>query len=166
MFVVYKCLYIKCINLRLYLLHAISKFIVPPIPNYSHKNIKQRQRNRLSLLKITEGKKTPSENGHCSFKITLRSPNATVIRTNFHGLAIDSTLVCLDFDKLLCSVCFDTKFQQNGKLFFHVSYIGVSADWLRICKNASVLRVRPSALMSYFNWKRHSVWGWIPNSFS
>ena len=76
----------------------------------------------------TEGKETPPENGHCSFKITLRSQNATVMRTNFHGLAIDNALVCLDFDKLLCSVCFDTKLQQNGQLFFHVSYIGVSAD--------------------------------------
>lgn len=75
------------------------------------------------------------------------------MRTNFHGLAIDSTLVRLDFDKLLCSVHFDTKLQQNGKLFFHVSYIGVSADWLRICKNASVLRVRPSALGPYFKEK-------------
>jgi len=50
------------------------------------------------------------------------------MRTNFHGLAIDSTLVRLDLDKLFCSVYFDTKLQQNGKLFFHVSYIGVSAD--------------------------------------
>ena len=106
----------------------ISKFIIPPNPNYSYKNIKQRQHNRLSLLRNTEGKKTPPENGQCSFKITLRSQNATVMRTNFHGLAIDSTLVRLDLDKLLCSVHFDTKLQQNGKLFFHVSYIGVSAD--------------------------------------
>ena len=50
----------------------------------------------------TEGKETPPENGHCSFKITLRSQNATVMRTNFHGLAIDNALVRLDFDKLLC----------------------------------------------------------------
>ena len=67
----------------------------------------------------TEGKKTPSENGHCSFEITLRSQNATVMRANFHGLAIDSTLVRLDFDKLLCSVCFDTELQHNRKSCFH-----------------------------------------------
>ena len=67
----------------------------------------------------TEGKETPPENGHCSFKITLRSQNATVMRTNFHGLAIDNALVRLDFDKFLCSVCFDTKLQHNRKSCFH-----------------------------------------------
>ena len=67
----------------------------------------------------TEGKETPPENGHRSFKITLRSQNATVMRTNFHGLAIGNALVRLDFDKLLCSVHFDTKLQQNRKLCFH-----------------------------------------------
>jgi len=41
------------------------------------------------------------------------------MRTNFHGLAIDSARVRLDLDKILCSVHFDTKLQQNGKLFFH-----------------------------------------------
>ena len=75
------------------------------------------------------------------------------MRTNFHGLAIDNALVRLDLDKLFCSVHFDTKLQQNGKLFFHVSYNGVSADWLRICKNDSVLRVRPSALVSFLTEK-------------
>ena len=65
------------------------------------------------------GEEDTAENGHCSFKITLRSQNATVMRTNFHGLAIYSALVRLDLDKLLCSVCFDTKLQHNRKLCFH-----------------------------------------------
>ena len=86
---------------------------------YSSGNETETTPSGIISAKNTEGKKTPPENGQCSFKITLRSQNATVMRTNFHGLAIDSTLVRLDLDKLLCSVHFDTKLQQNGKLFFH-----------------------------------------------
>ena len=114
----------------------------------------------------TEGKETPSENGQCSFLITLRSQNATVMRTNFHGLAIDNALVRLDFDKFLCSVCFDTKLQHNRKSCFHTWInLGIIAVLLGFVKQALDLRVRPSALRSYFNRKRHSVWGWIPISF-
>ena len=102
----------------------------------------------------TEGKETPSENGQCSFLITLRSQNATVMRTNFHGLAIDNALVCLDFDKLLCSVCFDTKLQHNRKSCFHTWInLGLIAVLLGFVKQALDLKVRPSALGSYFKEK-------------
>ena len=98
----------------------------------------------------TEGKETPPENGHCSFKITLRSQNATVMRTNFHGLAIDNALVRLDFDKFLCSVCFDTKLQHNRKSCFHTWInLGIIAVLLGFVKQALDLKVRPSALGSY-----------------
>ena len=114
----------------------------------------------------TEGKETPPENGHCSFKITLRSQNATVMRTNFHGLAIDNALVRLDFDKFLCSVCFDTKLQHNRKSCFHTWInLGIIAVLLGFVKQALDLKVRPSALGSYFKEKRYSVWGWTPISF-
>ena len=73
-----------------------------------------------------EGKKTAKKRAS-SVTFYLRTPNASVMRTNFHCLAIDNSLVRLDFDKFLSSVHFDTKFQQNRKLFFHVSYSGVSA---------------------------------------
>ena len=64
---------------------------------------------------------------HHPLLFTYAPPNAPVMRTNFHCLAIDNSLVRLDFDKFLSSVHFDTKFQQNRKLFFLVSYSGVSA---------------------------------------
>ena len=102
----------------------------------------------------TEGKETPPENGHCSFKITLCSQNATVMRTNFHGLAIDYALVRLDFDKFLCSVCFDTKLQHNRKSCFHTWInLGIIAVLLGFVKQALDLKVRPSALGSYFKEK-------------
>ena len=104
--------------------------------------------------KNTEGKKTPPENGQCSFKITLRSQNATVMRTNFHGLAIDNALVCLDFDKLLCSVCFDTKLQHNRKLCFHDRIIlGIIAVVLGFVKQALDCEYVPRLLGSYFKEK-------------
>lgn len=113
----------------------------------------------------TEGKKTAIKRAS-SVTYYLRTPNASVIRTDFHCLAIDNPRMRLDLDKLLSSVHFNTKLQQNRKPCFHDwTVLGNIAFLLRICKTSLDLRVRPSALRSYFNRKRHSVWGWIPISF-
>ena len=45
------------------------------------------------------------------------------------------------------------------------SFLFLKLYGIRFVKQALDLRVRPSALRSYFNRKRHSVWGWIPFSF-
>ena len=66
----------------------------------------------------TEGKKTAIKRAS-SVVNYLRTPNASVMRTDFHGLAIDNSRMRLDFDKLLSSVHFDTKLQQNRKPCFH-----------------------------------------------
>ena len=75
----------------------------------------------ISVLN-TEGKKTAIKRASFASDY-LRTPNAAVMWTNFHDFAIHDTLVRFDFDKLFGSVNFNTKFQQNRKLFFHVSYI-------------------------------------------
>ena len=66
----------------------------------------------------TEGKKTAIKRAS-SVTYYLRTPNASVMRTDFHGLAIDNPRMRLDLDKLLSSVHFDTKLQQNRKPCFH-----------------------------------------------
>ena len=66
----------------------------------------------------TEGKKTAIKHAS-SVTYYLRTPNASVMRTDFHGLAIDNPHMRLDLDKLLSSVHFDTKLQQNRKPCFH-----------------------------------------------
>ena len=76
------------------------------------------------------------------------------MRTNFHGLAIDSALVRLDLDKLLCSVCFDTKLQHNRKLCFHDWIIlGIIAVVLGFVKQALDCEYVPRLLGSYFKEK-------------
>ena len=60
----------------------------------------------------TEGKKTAIKRAS-SVTYYLRTPNASVMRTDFHGLAIDNSRMRLDLDKLLSSVHFNTKLQQN-----------------------------------------------------
>ena len=109
--------------IKIYLYHILEILILST-------NIQQKQEQRHyqhhSCILNTEGKKTAKKRAS-SVTFYLRTPNASVMRTNFHCLAIDNSLVRLDFDKFLSSVHFDTKFQQNRKLFFHVSYSGVSA---------------------------------------
>ena len=76
------------------------------------------------------------------------------MRTNFHGLAIDSALVRLDLDKHLCSVCFDTKLQHNRKLCFHDRIIlGIIAVVLGFVKQALDCEYVPRLLGSYFKEK-------------
>ena len=70
----------------------------------------------------TEGKKTAIKRALFVLDY-LRTPNAAIMWTNFHDFAIHNALVRSDLDKLLSSVNFDTKFQQNRKLLFHVSYV-------------------------------------------
>ena len=62
----------------------------------------------------TEGKKTAIKRAS-SVTYYLRTPNASVMRTDFHCLAIDNPRMRLDLDKLLSSVHFNTKLQQNRK---------------------------------------------------
>ena len=66
----------------------------------------------------TEGKKNAIKRTS-SVTYYLRTPNASVMRTDFHGLAIDNPRMRLDLDKLLSSVHFDTKLQQNRNPCFH-----------------------------------------------
>ena len=66
----------------------------------------------------TEGKKTAIKRAS-SVTYYLRTPNASVMRTDFHGLAIYNSRMRLDLDKLLSSVHFDTKLQRNRKSCFH-----------------------------------------------
>ena len=66
----------------------------------------------------TEGKKTAIKRASSVINY-LRTPNASVMRTDFHCLTIDNPRMRLDLDKFLSSVHFDTKLQQNRKPCFH-----------------------------------------------
>lgn len=84
----------------------------------------------------TEGKKTAIKRAS-SVTYYLRTPNASVMRTDFHCLAIDNPRMRLDLDKLLSSVHFNTKLQQNRKPCFHDwTVLGNIAFLLRICKTS------------------------------
>ena len=83
--------------------------------------------------------------------VTLQSlPNASIVWTNFHNLAIDKAFVSLDLDKL-DSVNFDTKPHCKRKPCLHNSgNLGNIAIWLLRCKTSFGYWVRPSALGSIF----------------
>ena len=83
--------------------------------------------------------------------VTLQSlPNASIVWTNFHNLAIDKAFVSLDLDKL-DSVNFDTKPHCKRKPCLHNSgNLGNIAIWLLRCKTSFGYWVRPSALWSIF----------------
>ena len=67
----------------------------------------------------TEGKETPPRSGQ-SCSITGLSLNNTVVRTNFHSFAIDSTLMRLYLDNLF-GADFNMKLQRYFELFFHIN---------------------------------------------
>ena len=69
----------------------------------------------------TEGKKHRKEAVFRQLSIGL-SLNSTVVRTDFHYLAIGNTFVRLDLDNLLCTG-FNMKFQRNPKCFFHCKMV-------------------------------------------
>ena len=99
--------------------------------------------------------------------VTLQSlPNASIVWTNFHNLAIDKAFVSLDLDKL-DSVNFDTKPHCKRKPCLHNSgNLGNIAIWLLRCKTSFGYWVRPSAFISPpIKKKRYSELGWIPNRY-
>ena len=69
----------------------------------------------------TEGKKHRKEAVLRQLPIGL-SLNSTVVRTDFHYLAIGNTFVRLYLDNLL-STDFNMKFQRNPKCFFHCKMV-------------------------------------------
>ena len=90
--------------------------------------------------------------------LTLQSlPNASIIWTNFHNLAMDKAFVSLDLDKL-DSVNFDTKPHCKRKHCLHNSgNLGNIAIWLLRCKTSFGYWVRPSALGSIFAFQKEKV---------